>query len=72
LLSDRVLNARLENRHVGSFREIDEDWVRGTQACIILREARPKIAGLHADDRVHARIEGLAAVENFRAKGILF
>jgi hypothetical protein len=69
----RVLRARVvEDGVVVAFGQVDDDHVGLTFARVILLELRPQPSGLHAHDRVDARVVVAVAPEDLGGDGVLF
>ncbi len=69
----RVLRARVvEDGVVVAFGQVDDDLVGLAFARVILLELRPQPSGLHAHDRVDARVVVAVAPEDLGGDGVLF
>ena len=65
-----VESRTLEYRRVAAFRKLDHDRIRSALLPVVAHQPRAQAAGLHAHDRVSARIEGGILVEDLHADDV--
>ena len=61
---------RAEHRRVPAGRDVDDDRIALPLRGVVILQLRAQAPRLHPDDRVRARIEGLAASEYFNPDGV--